>query len=95
MGAFCILNNNSSLDHDSKMLDYSSLAPGVSIGGNVQIGLFTAVSLGAKVIHGIIIGEHTIIGAGSIVLKNIPKYVIAYGTPAKVIRDRIVGEKYL
>jgi sugar O-acyltransferase (sialic acid O-acetyltransferase NeuD family) len=95
VGDFCILNNNSSLDHDSKMLDYSSLAPGASIGGNVKIGLFTAVSIGAKVIHGITIGDHTIIGAGSIVLKNIPKYVVAYGTPAKVIRDRIAGGKYL
>ena len=95
VGAFCIINNNSSLDHDSKMLDYSSLAPGSSIGGNTKIGLFTAVSLGAKVIHGITIGEHTIIGTGATVLDNIPNYVVAYGTPAKVIRGRIAGEKYL
>ena len=95
VGNFCIINNNSSLDHDSKMLDYSSLAPGSSIGGNAKIGLFTAVSLGAKVIHGITIGEHTIIGAGSNVIKDIPEYVVAYGNPAKVIRDRLAGEKYL
>jgi len=95
VGDFCIINNNSSLDHDSKMLDYSSLAPGSSIGGNVKIGLFTAISLGVKVIHGITIGEHTIIGTGATVVKNIPKYVIAYGTPAKVIRGRVAGEKYL
>ncbi|WP_315674025.1 acetyltransferase [Clostridium sp. 19966] len=95
VGDFCIINNNSSLDHDSKMLDYSSLAPGSSIGGNVKIGSFSAVSLGAKVIHGITIGEHTIIGAGATVIKDIPKYVVAYGNPAKVIRGRIAGEKYL
>jgi sugar O-acyltransferase (sialic acid O-acetyltransferase NeuD family) len=95
VGSFCIINNNSSLDHDSTMLDYSSLAPGSTIGGNVKIGLFTAVSLGAKVIHGITIGEHTIIGAGATVIKDIPKYVVAYGNPAKVIRGRIAGEKYL
>lgn len=95
VGNFCIINNNSSLDHDSKMLDFSSLAPGSSVGGNVKIGSFTAVSLGAKVIHGITIGEHTIIGAGANVLKDIPNYVVAYGNPAKVIRSRVVGEKYL
>ena len=95
VGDFCIINNNSSLDHGSVMLDYSSLSAGTSIGGNAKIGLFTAVSLGAKVIHGIIIGEHTIIGAGATVIKDIPKYVVAYGTPAKVIRGRIAGEKYL
>lgn len=95
VGDFCIINNNSSLDHDSKMLDYSSLGPGSCIGGNVEIGTFTAISLGAKVIHRIIIGEHTIIGTGATVVKNIPKYVVAYGTPAKVIRGRIPGEKYI
>jgi len=95
VGDFCIINNNSSLDHDSKMLDYSSLAPGSTVGGNVKIGMFTAVSLGAKVIHGITIGEHSIIGAGATVTKDIPKYVVAYGSPAKVIRHRIAGEKYL
>jgi len=67
----------------------------VSIGGNVKIGLFTVVSLGAKVIHQITIGEHTIIGAGANVVKDIPKYVVAYGNPARVIRGRIAGEKYL
>ena len=95
IGNFCIINNNSSLDHDSKMLNYSSLAPGSSIGGNVKIGLFTAVSLGVKIIHKIIIGKHTVIGTGSTVIKNIPEYVVAYGTPAKVIRARVAGEKYL
>jgi sugar O-acyltransferase (sialic acid O-acetyltransferase NeuD family) len=95
VGNFCIINNNSSLDHDSEMLDYSSLAPGSSIGGNVKIGSFTAISLGAKVIHRITIGEHTIIGTGATVIRNIPKYVVAYGTPAKVIRCRIAGEKYI
>lgn len=95
VGNFCIINNNSSLDHDSKMLDFSSLAPGSSVGGNVKIGSFTAVSLGAKVIHGITIGEHTIIGAGANVLKDIPSNVVAYGNPAKVIRSRVAGEKYL
>lgn len=95
VGDFCIINNNSSLDHGSKMSDYSSLSAGTTIGGNVKIGLFTVVSLGAKVIHGITIGEHTIIGAGATVVKDIPKYVVAYGTPAKVIRGRIAGEKYL
>lgn len=95
VGDFCIINNNSSLDHDSKMLDYSSLAPGSYIGGNVKIGLFTAISLGAKVINGMTIGDNTIIGAGATVVKSIPRCVVAYGTPAKVIRGRVPGEKYM
>ncbi|KPA16718.1 Sialic acid O-acyltransferase, NeuD [Candidatus Magnetomorum sp. HK-1] len=94
IGLFCIINTNSSLDHDSEMKNFSSIAPGVTTGGNCKIDDFTAISIGATLIHGIHIGEHTVIGAGSTVIKDIQPYKIAYGTPAKVIRDRIQGEKY-
>jgi sugar O-acyltransferase (sialic acid O-acetyltransferase NeuD family) len=95
IGDFCIVNTNACLDHDSGMQDFSSLAPGVTVGGLVKIGKFSALSLGSNVIHGLEIGEHTIIGAGSLVNKNIGSYKIAYGIPAKEIRDRVAGEKYL
>ena len=44
---------------------------------------------------GIEIGEHSVIGAGSTVLNNISNNVVAFGTPAKKIRERNRGEKYL
>ena len=95
IGDFCIINTGASIDHDNCIEDFASIAPGVTTGGNVSIGSFSAVSLGASLIHGISIGEQTVIGAGATVLKNIPSLVIAYGTPAKVIRDRKAGDKYL
>ncbi len=94
-GDFCIINTGSSVDHDNIIEDYASIAPGVTTGGNVKIGSFSAVSLGASIIHGVTVGEHTVVGAGSTVLKNIPSYVVAYGTPAQVVRERQAGEKYL
>ena len=95
IGRFCILNTNSSLDHDSVMEDFSSLVPRVTAGGNCRIGGYSAVSIGTVLIHGIHIGEHTVIGAGSTVLKNLDSFKLAYGTPAKAIRDRKPGDKYL
>lgn len=95
IGRFCILNTGSSLDHDGKMGDFSSLAPGVTTGGNVEIGAHSAVSLGAHIIHGIRIGAHSVIGAGATVLEDIPDYAVAYGVPARVVREREKGEKYL
>jgi len=50
---FCILNTNSSLDHDSVMEDFSSLAPQATTGGNCRIGNYSAVSIGAVLSHGI------------------------------------------
>lgn len=77
------------------MEDFSSLAPNATTGGNVKIGKFSAISLGANIIHGIKIEEQTVVGTGSVVLKDIPKFSIVYGIPAKIIRRREDGDKYL
>jgi sugar O-acyltransferase (sialic acid O-acetyltransferase NeuD family) len=95
IGEFCILNTSSSLDHDSTMKDFSSLAPRAVTGGTVEIGAFTAIAIGAVVSHAIKIGEHTVIGASATVLKEIPDLVVAYGTPARIIRKRSPGDRYL
>lgn len=92
---FCIVNTNASLGHDGVMESYSSLAPSVCTGGELILGKFSALSLGVNVINGISIGSHTVIGAGALVLENIGDNQIAYGSPAKKIRDRSVGECYL
>lgn len=95
IGHFCILNTNSSLDHDSIMGAFSSLAPHVTTGGNCRIGEYSAISIGTVLIHGVRIGEHTVIGAGSTVIKNHESFKVAYGTPAAVVRKRNIGDKYL
>ncbi|GAB4538630.1 MAG: acetyltransferase [Anaerolineales bacterium] len=95
VGQHCILNTHSSLDHDCVMGDFSSLAPGAVTGGKVNIGAYSAISLGAKIIHGVSIGEQSVLGAGALALQDIPAYSVAYGVPAKVIRARAAGEKYL
>jgi sugar O-acyltransferase (sialic acid O-acetyltransferase NeuD family) len=92
---FTIINTNSSLGHDSKMAQFSSLAPRVSTGGNVRIGEFSAISIGATIKHGISIGKHTVIGAASLLLKCCGDNLVMYGIPAKEIRKRENGEKYL
>ncbi|XOK61325.1 acetyltransferase [Paenibacillus elgii] len=95
IGEHSIINTKSSVDHDCFIGDYCTIAPGVTLGGNIKMGSYSVVSLGANIIHSIHIGEHTIIGAGSTVVRNIGSYAVAYGTPAKRIRTRTVGEKYL
>jgi maltose O-acetyltransferase len=52
----------------------------VEIGDNVWIGT------GARILPGVSIGANTIVGAGSVVTRSIPKGVVAAGVPAKVIR---------
>ena len=92
---FCIINTAATLGHDSVMSAFSSLAPGVHVGGNCNIGECTAISMGTSIIENISIGEHSVIGASSLVINNINSYKTVYGIPAKEIRTRIEGEKYL
>jgi sugar O-acyltransferase (sialic acid O-acetyltransferase NeuD family) len=95
IGLGCILNTNSSLDHDCRMDDFSSLAPRVAIGGNCRIGSHSAIGIGTTVIHGISICEHVVVGAGSTVLGDVMPCHVVYGTPARVIRRRTPGDRYL
>lgn len=69
-------------DSDWHMDDYRSGEPkAIIIGRNVWLGE------GVKVLKGISIGENSVIGAGSIVTKNIPANVIAAGNPCRVIKE--------
>jgi sugar O-acyltransferase (sialic acid O-acetyltransferase NeuD family) len=95
VGDSCIVNTHATLEHDSRMGEFSSLASGAVTGGNVQVGRFSAVGPGATLLNGAHIGEHTVIGAGTVVTGSIPAYRVAYGVPARIVRERMAGESYL
>lgn len=65
----------------------------VVIADNVWLGEFVSV------LPGVTIGKGTIVGANSVVTKNLPPYVIAVGSPAKPIKsfnfDTQKWEKYV
>jgi sugar O-acyltransferase (sialic acid O-acetyltransferase NeuD family) len=95
VGTGALLGTRSSLDHDSVLGDFASLAPGVTTGGGVHIGDRTAIGLGANVIHGVTVGSNTVVGAGALVVDDLPDCVVAYGLPARVARSRDPDEPYL
>jgi len=66
--------NGRLLTEEDWILEKTIVKKGVSIGTSVTI------------LSGITIGKNSIIGAGSIVTRDIPDNVIAFGNPAKVIR---------
>jgi acetyltransferase-like isoleucine patch superfamily enzyme len=61
--------------------------PAVSRGG-VTMGEDVWLGFRATVLDGVTIGDGAIIGAGSLVTKDIPALAVAVGTPAKVVRYR-------
>tara|TARA_B110000008_G_C16912371_1_gene541251 strand:- start:506 stop:1171 length:666 start_codon:yes stop_codon:yes gene_type:complete len=88
VGSFCILGNQACIGHDSEMSNFSSLGPGSITGGTVSIGERVAIGINASIKEGIKVEEGTVLGASSYLDKNLPKNIIAYGTPAIKIRDR-------
>lgn len=95
IGKHTLLGAKASVDHDSRIEDFSSFGPGCTTGGNVRVGFCSAICLSAGIIHGISVGEHTVIGAGSIVNRHVEDHVLAYGIPARKVRSREKGDRYL
>lgn len=89
-GRFVVINRHVNVGHHTVLHDYVSVNPGVTISGSCEIGERTTIGAGAIILDKIKIGRDTIIGAGSVVTTDIPDGVIAYGSPAKIIRDNIL-----
>lgn len=86
IGRHCIINTNSSVDHDAALKDFVHISPNVTVCGAVEVGEGTHIGAGAVVIPGRKIGKWCTIGAGSVVIKDIPDYSTAVGNPCTVIK---------
>ena len=90
IGDFVSINRHVSIGHHTNIGDYCSINPGVNIAGNVTIGEGTTIGMGTNILHTVKIGKNSIIGSGSVVTKDIPDNVVAYGSPCKIIRDNVI-----
>jgi acetyltransferase-like isoleucine patch superfamily enzyme len=67
---------------DIPVLDQGRTARGIDVGDHVWLGAHVVVTDGSR------IGRDAIVGAGAVVVGEIPDFAIAVGTPARVLRDR-------
>jgi sugar O-acyltransferase (sialic acid O-acetyltransferase NeuD family) len=95
VGDFCFFATGAQLEHDCTIGDFASISAGSITGGKVNIGKYAAITLGVIIMDRLNIGENTVVGSGSLVTKDLPDNVLAYGNPAKIIRNRKLGEKFL
>jgi sugar O-acyltransferase (sialic acid O-acetyltransferase NeuD family) len=95
LGSFSLVNTRASLDHEGVLAEGASLAPGAVTGGRVSIGRRSFIGMGAVVAQGVRIGDDTVLGAGALLLQDLPDRAVAYGSPARVVRARAVDEAYL
>lgn len=95
LGDFTNYFTGCNIEHDCYIDDYASVSAGVVLGGKVRIGKYSAIALNATIFDRLTIGDNTVIGAASLVTKDIPSDVLAYGNPAIIVRNRDKGEKFL
>lgn len=87
IGDHCIINTGATIDHDCRIGNYVHISPGVNLAGDVQLQEGVFCGLGSKIINGMIIGKWTTVGAGGVVISNLPEASLAVGVPAKVISN--------
>ena len=81
------IGDNTVMDKGSQIITHCPVNP-----GKVKIGSDVFVGYGCIVLPGVEIGDGALIGAGSVVTRDIPPMTIAVGNPARVIRPREVNE---
>lgn len=105
VGANCVLNlgwegdtiiregvfigHLSSIGHDAIIGKHTSISAHVCICGHVEIGEWCYIAPQTVIKPYVKIGDFTMIGMGSVVTRDIPKGVIAFGSPCEVQRENL------
>jgi UDP-N-acetylbacillosamine N-acetyltransferase len=82
-----IVNTGTIIEHECTIKSFVHISPNVALAGNVRVGKLSHIGIGSNVIQGKMIGDNTIIGAGSVVVSHIDSFKKAYGNPCRVIED--------
>jgi len=69
--------------------DHCKRVDGQPLLADTFVGRRCFVAVNATILPGVKIGDEVIIGAGSVVSKDVPSNVIVAGNPARIIRDNI------
>jgi len=87
IGAHVIINLACTVGHKSTIGDYATINPGVNVSGDVKVEEGVLLGTGACIVEKLTIGAYSIIGAGSVVTRDIPARVTAFGSPARVMKE--------
>jgi galactoside O-acetyltransferase len=91
IGDYTMIGPNVTLATAGHPTDPELRKKGLQFNKPIHIGKNCWLGSGVLVMPGVTIGDNTVIGAGSVVTKDIPSNVVAFGNPCRVYRE--VGEK--
>lgn len=88
IGDNVLINTGAIVDHECVVGSHAHICPGVRLAGRVSVGERTFLGIGSCVVDKKCIGRDVVVGAGSVVVSDLPDDVVAYGVPARVRRKR-------
>jgi sugar O-acyltransferase (sialic acid O-acetyltransferase NeuD family) len=88
IGFGSILNTGCSIDHDCSLAEAVHISPGARLAGGTQVGQCSWLGIGAVTRQLISIGSNVVIGAGSVVVKNVAPNMVVVGNPAKILERK-------
>ncbi|MCH2114557.1 MAG: acetyltransferase [Pirellulales bacterium] len=83
-----IVNTGAIVEHDCLLEPHVHVAPRACLAGGVRVGTGAHIGLGAAVKEDVSIGDHSIVGAGAVVIENVPANTVVVGIPAKPLRKK-------
>lgn len=88
IGNHVIISPKCGIGHDTKIKDYCSILWNVNLSGNVKIEEGNLVGSASTIIQGITVGKESVVGAGTVVIRDVPSKVTVVGNPARVINKK-------
>lgn len=90
IGNHIIISPRCGIGHDVKVENYCSLLWNVSASGNVLIKEGALLGSASTIIQGLTVGKGSIIGAGTVVIRDIEDNITVVGNPARMIKKNEV-----
>lgn len=84
LGRGVAINLHSSVDHDASVDDWSQVNCHCDLTGAVQVGKEVFIGSSVSIIPGVKVGDGAYLGAGSVVLRDVPAGAKVFGVPARV-----------
>lgn len=86
IGEHVIINLDCTIGHDDIIDNFVTIYPSVNVSGNVHLGECAELGTGMQIIQGKKVAPNTIIGAGSVVVRDCVESGTYVGSPAKKIK---------
>lgn len=86
IGNHVIVNLDCTIGHDDFICDFVTIYPSANVSGNVKLGTCCEIGTGVQIIQGKTIASNVIIGAGSVVVRDILESGTYVGCPARKIK---------